>query len=290
MRPLAEPTIFRVARPTIVALAAFGAILTSYLTITHFMGGAPAFCAAGSGSGCDLVLSSEYAKVFGIPLTIFGALAYLFVGTLTAIPLFDKREDIKAKRKLKQQLAFWVFLGSTAMLFFSGYLMYLLAFEIKTVCQYCIGSAVTVTAIWLLNLLGNDWEDSGQLVFTGLSVGLMVTIGAVGLYGTQRQFAVASNSFSGQLARHLASQGAKMYGANWCPHCHDQLEKFGEAKRLVPYVECSPNGGPGTTPAQVCLDKQVTSYPTWEINGRLSPGVRSLEELANLTNYQGDRN
>ncbi len=290
MRSLAEPAIFRVSRPTIVVLATFGTILTTYLTVTHFLGGAPAFCAAGSGTGCDLVLSSEYAKVFGIPLTVFGALAYLFVGILSAIPLFDKREDVKAKRKLKQQLAFLVFLASTAMLFFSGYLMYLLAFEIKTVCQYCIGSAITVTTIWLLNLLGNDWEDTSQLFFTGLSVGLIVTIGAVGLYSTQHQLAQASSTFAGQLARHLASQGVKMYGANWCPHCHDQLEQFGEAKAFVPYVECSPNGGPGTPPAKICLDKQVTSYPTWEINGELKPGVRSLNELADLTNYQGPRN
>ncbi len=289
MRSLAEPTIFKVSRPIIVGLAAFGAILTSYLTITHFMGGAPAFCAAGSGSGCDLVLSSEYAKVFGIPLTVFGALAYLFVGVLTAIPLFDKREDVKAKRKLKQQLSFLVFLSSTAMLFFSGYLMYLLAFELKTACQYCIGSAVTVTAIWLLNLFGNDWEDNSQLFFTGLTVGLLVTIGAVGLYATQHQLAVASSSFAGQLALHLQSQGAKMYGANWCPHCHDQLQKFGEAKKLVPYVECSPNGGPGTVPAKICIDKKISSYPTWEINGTLQPGVRSLNELADLTNYKGPR-
>ncbi|PLS68576.1 MAG: Vitamin K epoxide reductase [Cyanobacteria bacterium M5B4] len=290
MRPLAEPPIAKVFRPAIVGLSVFGTVLTSYLTITHFMGGAPAFCAAGSGTGCDLVLSSEYAKVFGIPLTVFGGLAYLFVGTLTAIPLFDRREDGKAKRLLKQKLAFIVFLASTAMLFFSGYLMYLLAFEIKTVCQYCIGSAINVTLIWLLNLLANDWEDNGQLLFTGMSVGLVVTIGALGLYSTQHQLAVASSSFSGQLARHLESKGVKMYGANWCPHCHEQLEKFGEAKRLVPYVECSPNGGPGTPQAKVCADKNITSYPTWEINGTLKPGLRSLNELADLTQYQGSRN
>ncbi|MFN3361538.1 MAG: vitamin K epoxide reductase family protein [Pseudanabaenaceae cyanobacterium] len=290
MRPLAEPLIFKISRPAIVALAVVGTVLTTYLTVTHFMGNAPAFCAAGSGTGCDRVLSSEYAKVFDIPLTVFGALAYLFVGVLSAIPLFDKREDVKAKKKLKQQLAFLVFLGSTAMLFFSGYLMYLLAFELQTPCFYCIGSAINVTLIWLLNLLGNDWEDQGQLFFTGLSVGLVVMIGAVGLYATQKQVATASSTFAGQLARHLAQQGAKMYGANWCPHCHDQLEKFGEAKRLVPYVECSPNGGPGTPPAKICVDKKITSYPTWEINGQFKVGVRSLQELADLTNYQGPRN
>ncbi|MCS6959219.1 MAG: vitamin K epoxide reductase family protein [Pseudanabaenaceae cyanobacterium SKYGB_i_bin29] len=290
MRPLAEPLIFKVSRPAIVALAALGVVLTTYLTVTHFTGNAPAFCAAGSGTGCDRVLSSEYAQVFGIPLTVFGALAYLFVGVLAAIPLFDKREDVKTKKKLKQSLAFAVFLASTAMLFFSGYLMYLLAFELKTVCFYCIGSATNVTLIWLLNLLGNDWEDQSQLFFTGLSIGLVVTIGAVGLYSTQKQLAMASSTFAGQLARHLQQQGVKMYGANWCPHCHDQLEKFGEAKRLVPYVECSPNGGPGTPPAKICVDKKITSYPTWEINGQLKLGVHSLKELADLTNYQGPRN
>jgi uncharacterized membrane protein len=69
------------ANPTILVLAICGALLTSYLTHTHFASGSPAFCTA-SGSGCELVFSSAYAKVFDLPLTLFEALTYLAIATL----------------------------------------------------------------------------------------------------------------------------------------------------------------------------------------------------------------
>ena len=46
-----------------------------------------------------------------------------------------------------------------------------------------------------------------------------------------------------QLAKRLKDAGAKMYGAFWCSHCHEQKEYFGsQAMRDFPYVECYPNG------------------------------------------------
>lgn len=46
-----------------------------------------------------------------------------------------------------------------------------------------------------------------------------------------------------QLAKRLKDAGAKMYGAFWCSHCHEQKEAFGsQAMRDFPYVECYPNG------------------------------------------------
>ncbi len=74
-----------------------------------------------------------------------------------------------------------------------------------------------------------------------------------------------------------------MYGAFWCPHCEAQKELFGPALDNVPYVECDP-GGESPQP-QLCQDKGIQGYPTWEIDGEFYPGVRSLEELATLTRF-----
>ncbi len=60
----------------------------------------------------------------------------------------------------------------------------------------------------------------------------------------------------------IASSGATFYGAFWCPHCQATKALFGNSSRLLPYVECSPNG-PSQPQAQVCTDKKVTQYPTW---------------------------
>jgi uncharacterized membrane protein len=40
------------------------------------------------------------------------------------------------------------------MLLFSGYLMYVLAFDIKVVCYYCIASATFATAMFVLSPFG----------------------------------------------------------------------------------------------------------------------------------------
>ena len=46
-----------------------------------------------------------------------------------------------------------------------------------------------------------------------------------------------------ELAKRLQAAGAKMYGAFWCSHCHEQKETFGQqAMKDFPYVECYPNG------------------------------------------------
>jgi uncharacterized membrane protein len=292
MRQRSEPWINRWSRPLIVAIAIFGTVLTSYLTITHFFGGTVALCTT-QGSGCDLILSSEYAKVFGVPLTIFGALGYLTIGALAAAPMLVKTEDEKFKEKFKQQSSFLLFMVSTATMVFSAYLMYLVAFVIKdasgqaTFCIYCVSSAIALLTIWLLNLLGNTWKDIGQMVFIGLIVGMVTLTGTLGVYASQNQLMAQSGTFPGRLVQHLRATDAKMYGAFWCPHCRDQKELFGASKNQIPYVECDSRGPNPQT--QLCQDKEIKGFPTWEIKSKLYSGQRSLEELADLSGFDGSR-
>lgn len=87
------------------------------------------------------------------------------------------------------------------------------------------------------------------------------------------------------LANHLSENDAKMYGAFWCPHCADQKAMFGDAFQAIDYVECDPEGE--NPQPELCQDVGIEGYPTWEIDGQLYPGVRSLDELAALSNYDG---
>jgi glutaredoxin len=87
------------------------------------------------------------------------------------------------------------------------------------------------------------------------------------------------------LINHLNSVGAKLYATYWCPYCMRQQELFGEAARKLQIVECDPNGK-NAQPA-ACTSANVSSYPTWEINGKQYPGMRSLDELALLSGYKG---
>ncbi|MBI5139737.1 hypothetical protein HZA26_03970 [Candidatus Nomurabacteria bacterium] len=80
----------------------------------------------------------------------------------------------------------------------------------------------------------------------------------------------------------LKEKGAVFYGAFWCPHCQAQKKMFGSSAKDLPYVECSTLDAKGTT--QVCKDKNITGYPTWEFaDGSRLGGEVSLTDLAAKT-------
>ncbi|VVC02563.1 Uncharacterised protein [Candidatus Bilamarchaeum dharawalense] len=83
-------------------------------------------------------------------------------------------------------------------------------------------------------------------------------------------------------AKCLTDNNVKMYGAWWCTHCADQKALLGDSWHLVNYVECSTPDGKGRT--QVCIDANVSSYPTWVFqDGKRYQGPLLLDELSNRT-------
>ena len=318
-RRRSAPWIHRWSRQLIGAIAILGAILTAYLTVVKLTGNAVACTAqagAAAAASCDGVLSSPYATVFGLPLALFGCLAYISMATFSLAPLAVNSEQNKELRsKLENWTWLLLFVGATAMTIFSGYLMYLLAFKLNSICLYCIGSALFSLSMLTLTLIGRSWEDIGQLFFIGIVVAMVTLIGTLGVYAQVGRSGSTSakdrtpipeatttpqpvigwevTTTSGEaeiaLARHLKKVGVKEYGAYWCPHCYEQKQLFGKpAYQELPYIECTPDGKNGQP--KVCKDAGVKFFPSWKINGELTSGVKTLDELADLTNYQGPRN
>jgi uncharacterized membrane protein len=289
--------IHRWSRRLVAGIASVGALGTAYLTLAKLMGGS-----ACPTEGCDRVLSSPYATIFGLPLTLFGFLAYVTMLVLAITPLLI---DADQRKELRQTLEArtWplMFMLASIMVVFSGYLMTILAFELKEFCPYCVTSAAFALSMFLIILFGKRWEDFGQLAFTGIIVAVITLTGTLAIYapirngGSQTTTAgetgppitTTSGPAELALANHLKEIGATMYGAWWCPHCHDQKVFFGaEAAELVPYVECAEDGK--NPQPQVCrAQPQVTGFPTWQINGEFYPGAQTLERLAELSGYQG---
>ena len=90
------------------------------------------------------------------------------------------------------------------------------------------------------------------------------------------------------LAEHLTARGAVIYTAWWCPHCHEQKELFGrQAAARLKGVECASDGLNSQT--ALCEQKKVQGFPSWELNGKIDSGVKSLNELADLSGYTGSR-
>lgn len=309
IRRRSTPWIHRWSRILIAAIALLGILDTIYLTLVEWGVIKEALCPTTGIIDCNAVLRSDYAKIFGIPLSVFGFFAYGGMAALALGPLLIDPQEQKALRSKMEQLT-WLalFAGGTAMLFFSGYLLYLMVFAIGKLCIYCLFSTLFSIALFVIILFGHTWEDVGQLFFTGIVVGMIALIGTLGVYASARTpTTTGDNTTVGQvgqvgkpvqntsgpaeiaLARHLKQSGAKEYGAYWCPHCHEQKELFGkEAAAELDYVECDSKGR--NARPELCQAAKIKGYPTWEIKGQLYEGAQSLEKLADLTDYKGPRN
>ncbi len=103
-----------------------------------------AMCIQGLGD-CWSVNNSSYAQVFGIPVSIFGAIAYLIL-----LFLLLSKDRLPIWKGSSDQLAFGV---SLAGLIFSIYLTYLEIAVIKAVCPFCVLSAIMMVILFICTLL-----------------------------------------------------------------------------------------------------------------------------------------
>lgn len=289
------PWLHRWSRPLMAGIAAAGAAVTGYLTITKLTETATA-CPT---EGCDTVLNSAYATLFGLPLALFGFIAYVSMAGLAIAPLLiNATTQRKLQLQVEQTTGLLLFMGGTSMMIFSGYLMFLLAFKIQTACIYCLASAFFSLSLFLLSIVGRSWQDLGQLLFTGFAVGMVAFVGTLGIYAQTTNPVSSATGESGPpittvstpatvaLAQHLTQVGAKMYGAYWCPHCHDQKQLFGqEAFSQVAYVECDPEGK--NPQPKMCKDAKIKGYPTWKVKGQVFEGAVPLKQLAEASGYSG---
>jgi uncharacterized membrane protein/glutaredoxin len=286
------PWIHRHARTLLAGVAGVGLLLTGYLTVVKLTGNEVS-CPI---EGCDRVLNSPYAQVFGLPLSLFGMGAYLVMMVMALAPIAIGEAQKARHTQVEEWTGLFLVVGGSSMAVFSSYLMYLLTSEIQVACVYCVVSAVLSFALFGLALAGRRWDDWGKPLFTALVVAMVTLIGTLALYatpadqGTESLFPITTTSGPSEiaLAKHLRESGAQEFGAYWCPHCHEQKELFGkEAAKELPYVECDPNGR--RAQPEVCQKAGVRSFPSWQVGGKLYQGVMPLDRLADLSGYNGDR-
>lgn len=121
----------------IALVALVGLIDAGYLTIEH-LSGRSVRCVVTT--GCDAVLSSSYATIFGdIPLAALGALAYFTVFSLATLAAFG----YGAARGLLLPLVLVMFAAAL-------WLVYVQAFVLHAFCFYCLVSAVLTTTLTAL--------------------------------------------------------------------------------------------------------------------------------------------
>ncbi len=95
--------------------------------------------------GCHDVNFSPYSEIYGIPVSVFGILAYV---VLAAIILLEPRLQIA--RENGPLLVFGISLVGIA---FTVYLTYLELYVIHAVCPFCVASAVFITLIFIFAII-----------------------------------------------------------------------------------------------------------------------------------------
>jgi uncharacterized membrane protein len=122
----------------LLALLGMGvASYLAYVEVTHV----EAVC--GPVGECNIVQSSSYAQLFGIPIAIWGLLNYLAILILWAGQQFFSG-------KIASWCSFGLVLLTVFGTLFSIYLTSLELFAIKAICLWCLSSAVITTIIMIL--------------------------------------------------------------------------------------------------------------------------------------------
>lgn len=132
--------------PVLAAVVAIiGLIDAVYLTIHHLTAEA---VPCGEGFDCGAVLSSSYAEISGIPLAVFGAIAYFVAFSLAILTAFGNRK-----------MWFLFSVQVSLMAIASLYLVYLQAFVIRAFCQYCLLSAGVCLTLFIIALFSKFWRS-----------------------------------------------------------------------------------------------------------------------------------
>lgn len=123
---------------SLVLVALVGLADASFLALEHMRGVTPP---CGAGSQCEVVTTSSYSQILGVPVAYLGTMYYAFIIFL-GILYFDKKNPA------------WIRLASLVTpigLIMSLWFLGVQAFILHAYCYYCLGSAATSTTLAILS-------------------------------------------------------------------------------------------------------------------------------------------
>ncbi|MBI2031771.1 MAG: vitamin K epoxide reductase family protein [Candidatus Levybacteria bacterium] len=124
--------------PLIGFLAFLGFLDATYLTILHYKNAFPPCTIT---KGCETVLTSQFATIFGVPIALLGSLFYV---SIIAVCLMFYHNS----RKIFSNAIF--FIAATGVIA-SILLFYIQLAILKNFCQYCVLSEIINLSIFFLS-------------------------------------------------------------------------------------------------------------------------------------------
>ncbi|MDH5804110.1 MAG: vitamin K epoxide reductase family protein [Gemmatimonadota bacterium] len=131
-------------RMAIAVLSLLGFFLSAYLSMWKLGFVGPLVCGVGS---CEIVQTSEYAYLLGIPVAFYGVAGYL---AILVASLWGLQGRWIGERKPTHVIVFLAGAGVG----FSIYLTFIEAFVLNAWCRWCVVSAIVITLILITGLAG----------------------------------------------------------------------------------------------------------------------------------------
>jgi uncharacterized membrane protein len=142
IKPTKKANSGHVIRWMCLVLSCLGIIDATYLFIYKLTSN-NSMC-LGNG-GCHDVNFSPYSQIAGIPVSLFGLVAYL---AMAAILLLENRNKFAMDNS--PLMIFGISLAGTA---FTGYLTWIELYVIHKVCPFCVASAIIILLIFILAII-----------------------------------------------------------------------------------------------------------------------------------------
>ncbi|MFA6405005.1 MAG: vitamin K epoxide reductase family protein [Candidatus Paceibacterota bacterium] len=144
--PLSEiktgPAVF------ILIVALLGFADSVYLAVEHFRGVIPPCTIV---SGCEEVLTSSYAVIVGIPVSLLGVVYYFVI--LLGMFMYLESKHSNALKAHHIEILKWTLLGTIIGFVFSLWFVFIQIFIIGSYCLYCLASAITSTILFVSGML-----------------------------------------------------------------------------------------------------------------------------------------
>ena len=133
----------RLLSASILLLATIGMLISGYLTYIHLQNLQP-IC--GELGDCEVVNSSVYSEVNGVPVALLGFLAYAALFILSLL-------NLRYQWHYRSLTSFTIFSLALVGVLYSAYLTYIELFVLHAICVWCVGSAVTISIILILSIV-----------------------------------------------------------------------------------------------------------------------------------------
>lgn|SRR3989344_625483 len=249
-------------------LSLIGLGIMAYLTYIHFAN-VKSFCDLSETVSCDVVTTSLYSEIFGLPVSILG-LGYFALTLL--LTLFGKGKGVFQA----------IFFLTLFVLIPSYYLTAVEAFVIKAFCILCETSKLLMLAILVTSFVA--MKQKASIVFRmAIPIVLAGFVAAGVTYFAQN--AKTTTKDHTPFVEALNEKGVVYYKSVKCTNCKRQEALLGEAYTKLNQIECHPEGI--NPQVELCLEKKIDHTPTFIIEAdgvevKRVVGLQSLEKLADF--------